>query len=247
MHAADAIHGDLGMIGHGDVIICISKSGETAEIKGLIPLIKGMGNPLIAMTSVSSSVLAQKSDFLIYLPMDLEADPNNLAPTTSTTLQMAMGDALAIALLNKRGFTSDQFAKFHPGGNLGRQLHLRVSDMIDRSNRPKVYLNDSLSKVIFEISSRRYGATAVLDDNENLIGIITDGDLRRMLERQNDIALVKASDIVHLNPKTIQIDAMAVEAVNLLKEYKIQQLLVCEGRRYQGVIHMHELTKEGLY
>jgi arabinose-5-phosphate isomerase len=247
MHAADAIHGDLGMVVSGDIVMCISKSGETPEIKGLIPLIKSMGNTVIGMTSSVNSVLAKQCDFLISIPMNNEADPNNLAPTTSTTLQMAMGDAIAIALLQKRGFTAQQFAKFHPGGNLGKKLYLKVADIVDKSNRPRVYTYDPISKVILEISSKRYGATAVLDDNENLLGIITDGDLRRMLEYHSEVSNLTALDIVQRNPSTIQRNAMAVEALQILKEKKIQQLLVLDGIRYFGVIHFHELSREGIF
>lgn len=246
MHAADAIHGDLGMIQEEDIVLCISKSGDTPEIKVLVPLIKGFGNTLIGMVSNEESYLAQKSDYVIYLPLQAEADPNNLAPTTSTTLQMAMGDALAVALLSLRGFSPEHFAKYHPGGSLGKQLYLKVGDVINEKVKPKVYLGDDLRRVIVEISTKRLGATAVMDDNENLKGIITDGDLRRMLEVNDDIANITAEQIMTQNPKRVQSDTMAVEAFAMMRKYAITQLLVVNQNRYQGIIHIHDLINEGI-
>jgi arabinose-5-phosphate isomerase len=247
MHAADAIHGDLGMISRDDMVICMSKSGETSEVKVLIPLIKGFGNTLIGMTCQMNSTLAKSSDFLLWTPMEEEADPNNLAPTTSTTLQMAMGDAIAVCLLKIKGFTPEQFARFHPGGNLGKQLYLKVGDMIDTARRPRTYLTDPLTKVIYEIGSKRYGATVVLDDNENLQGIITDGDLRRMLESKSDISGLKAADILFSSPKTCQQSDLAIEALTKLKEHKIQQLVVLNLNRYIGIVHIQDFIQEGLF
>lgn len=246
MHAADAIHGDLGMIHPDDIVMCISKSGDTPEIKVLIPLIKGFGNKLIAMVSNEHSNLAQKSNFVIHLPLDAEADPNNLAPTTSTTLQMAMGDAMAVALLSMRGFSPEHFARYHPGGSLGKQLYLKVGDVVNTKEKPKVYLSDNLKQVIVEISSRRLGATAVMDDNENLIGIITDGDLRRMLVTNNDISQITAAQIMSRTPKKVSPDTMAIEAFAMMRKFSITQLLVMDGNRYQGIIHIHDLINEGI-
>ncbi|HQV97664.1 MAG TPA: KpsF/GutQ family sugar-phosphate isomerase [Saprospiraceae bacterium] len=246
MHAADAIHGDLGMIRSDDSVLCISKSGETPEIKVLVPLIRGFGNPLIAMVSNLESFLAQNADYVLMLPLEQEADPNNLAPTTSTTLQMAMGDAMAIALLSMRGFSSEHFAKFHPGGSLGKQLYLKVGDLIQQNEKPKVYLSDNIRKVILEISSKRLGATAVMDDNENLKGVITDGDLRRMLETKDSVAHLLAADIMTANPKSIQHDTLAVDALALMRKHSITQLIVTDGQRYKGIIHLHDLIREGI-
>lgn len=246
MHAADAIHGDLGMIGNGDIVLCISKSGDTPEIKVLVPLIKGFGNKLIAMVSNPVSYLANQADFKIILPVSQEADPNNLAPTTSTTLQMAMGDALAVALLSLKGFSQEQFARFHPGGSLGKQLYLKVSDLISANDKPKVYFEDNIRKIILEISSKRLGATAVVDDNENLVGIITDGDLRRMLESEESVSQLTAVHIMNKKPKNIDSSALAVDALTLMRKYSITQLVVMDGLRYKGMIHLHDIVKEGI-
>lgn len=246
MHAADAIHGDLGMIKEEDIVLCISKSGDTPEIKVLVSLIKGFGNTLISMVSNVNSYLANQSDFVLHLPMEAEADPNNLAPTTSTTLQVAMGDAMAVAMLSIKGFSAKHFAKFHPGGSLGKQLYLKVSDLIVHNERPKVYTHDSIRQVILEISTRRLGATAVLDDNENLKGVITDGDLRRMLEAQENVSQIIAQDIMNPNPKMIQIDSLAVDALGIMRKFNISQLLVVDGMRYKGVVHIHDLIREGI-
>lgn len=246
MHAGDAIHGDLGMMGGHDVVICISKSGDTPEIKVLVPLIKGFGNKLIAMVSNPASYLAIHSDYVIHLPLTHEADPNNLAPTTSTTLQMAMGDAIAVALLSLRGFSQEQFARFHPGGSLGKQLYLRAKDIMVHNEKPKVYTSDHIRTVILEISSKRLGATAVMDDNENLKGIITDGDLRRMLENQGSVSQLTAGDIMNIRPRTIDAESLAVDALALMRGHSITVLIVLAGNRYAGMIHLHDLVREGI-
>jgi len=246
MHAADAIHGDLGMIGKGDIVLCISKSGDTPEIKVLVPLIKGFENKLIAMVCNPTSYLAYQADFKIILPVSQEADPNNLAPTTSTTLQMAMGDALAVALLSLKGFSQEQFARFHPGGSLGKQLYLKVSDLITTNDKPKVYFEDNIRKIILEISSKRLGATAVVDHNENLLGIITDGDLRRMLGSEETVGHLNASNIMNKKPKHIASSSLAVDALTLMRKYSISQLIVMDDFRYKGMIHLHDIVKEGI-
>jgi arabinose-5-phosphate isomerase len=246
LHAADAIHGDLGMIQPDDFVLCISKSGETAEIKVLIPLLKNFGNPLIAMTANRQSSLARMADYLLWTPVDQEADPNNLAPTTSTIAQMALGDALAMALLSLKGFTAEDFAKFHPGGALGKQLYLRVRDLYLLHERPQVPAGANLQEVILEISSKRLGATAVLDEKGHLLGIITDGDLRRMLQKQQDFSNVKAADILTPAPKTIAPDALAVDALAMLRAHSITQLVVLDKGQYLGIVHLHDLIREGL-
>ncbi|MFK7947760.1 MAG: SIS domain-containing protein [Saprospiraceae bacterium] len=246
MHAADAIHGDLGMIQDDDVVLCLSKSGETSEIKVLVPFIKNLGNSIIAIVSNEKSYLAQQADYVLHTPIEQEADPNNLAPTTSTTVQIVMGDALATSLLAVKGFTPKDFAKFHPGGTLGKQMYLRVSDLYPKNEQPKVNINTPLRPIILEISSKRLGMTAVLDDNKNLVGIITDGDLRRMLNQEREVAHLIASDIMTANPKTIDKDALAVNALELMRERSITQLIVMDDSEYVGVIHLHDLIREGL-
>jgi arabinose-5-phosphate isomerase len=246
MHAADAIHGDLGMVQPDDLVLCLSKSGESAEIKALVPLVKNFGNPLIAMTANRSSYLARQADFVLFTPVEQEADPNNLAPTASTAAQMALGDALAIALLSHKGFSPGDFAKFHPGGALGKQLYLRVGELCARHERPAVRPDATLREVIVEISSKRLGATAVLDESGALTGVITDGDLRRMLERGGDFEALRARDILNPKPKTVAADALAVEALATLRAFAITQLLVLDGGRYAGIVHLHDLLKEGL-
>lgn len=246
LHAADAIHGDLGMIQPSDMVICLSKSGETSEIKVLVPLLKNFGNPLIAMTANRSSTLARQADHVLWTPVEQEADPNNLAPTTSTIAQMAMGDALAIALLTHRGFSASDFAKFHPGGALGKQLYLRVRDLYAQHQRPVVALDTPLQEVILEISSKRLGATAVLDEKDQLAGIITDGDLRRMIQSGKNFTQYKASDILTKTPKTIAPEAMAVDALALMRQHAITQLLVLDKGAYVGIVHLHDLIREGL-
>lgn len=246
LHAADAIHGDLGMIRQYDLVLCISKSGETSEIRVLVPLVKNFGNPIIAMTANRQSTLARQADYVLWTPIDQEADPHNLAPTASTAAQMALGDALAVALLAYKGFSPGDFAKFHPGGALGKQLYLRVRDLYILHERPVVGPDASLNEVILEISSKRLGATAVLDDNGHLLGIVTDGDLRRMLQRGGDFSNVHARDILSPRPKSIAPDALAVDALTLLRQYSITQLVVLEEEKYLGMVHLHDLVREGL-
>lgn len=246
MHAADAIHGDLGMIRDEDIILCISKSGNSPEIKVLVPLVKSFGNKLIAITGNVNSYLAQEADLLLNTTVDHEACPNNLAPTTSTTAQLAMGDALAVCLIEWHGFTAADFAKFHPGGTLGKKLYLKVLDLCRQHDAPKVYLDSSLKNVIVAISSGMLGVTAVLDSNDQLGGIITDGDLRRMLEKSMSTDNVTASDIMSRNPKTIQCDELAVNALELMRQHDITQLLVLDDKKYIGIIHLHDLIREGI-
>ncbi len=247
LHAADAIHGDLGCIGPHDHVLCLSKSGETAEIKVLVPLLKNFGNPLIAMTANRQSTLARQADYLLWTPITREADPNNLAPTASTTSQMALGDALAVALLTYKGFSTHDFAKFHPGGALGKQLYLRVRDLYSLHERPAVGPEATLHEVILEISSKRLGATAVLDNAGQLLGIVTDGDLRRMLARgAADYSALHARDLLTPSPKHIAPNALAVDALVLLREHAITQLVVLEDGRYLGMVHLHDLIREGL-
>ncbi len=245
MHAADAIHGDLGIIQKDDVVICISKSGNTPEIKVLIPLIKNSNNKIIAITGNIDSFLAQQADFVLNTTVEQEACPNNLAPTTSTTAQLVMGDALAICLLKMKDFTSKDFAKYHPGGTLGKRLYLRVSDLVQNNAIPKVTEDETISNVIIEISEKRLGVTAVVDNNI-LIGIITDGDIRRMLKDNLNISELTAKDIMSKNPKTIYNNAMAIEALDIMENNNIAQLLVTENGSYKGVVHLHDLLKEGI-
>ncbi|HBB49060.1 MAG TPA: D-arabinose 5-phosphate isomerase [Flavobacteriaceae bacterium] len=245
MHAADAIHGDLGIIQENDTVICISKSGNTPEIKVLVPLIKASGNKLIGLTAHKESFLGQQSDFVLNAYVDKEACPNNLAPTTSTTAQLVMGDALAMALLNLRGFSSKDFARVHPGGSLGKKLYLRVSDLTALNSRPEVTPKTDLKKVIVEISENLLGVTAVVD-NGQIVGIITDGDLRRMLSKVDNIAGLTAEEIMTRNPKLIDNDAMAIEAMEMMDRHGITQILAHENGRYTGVVHIHNLSKEGI-
>ena len=245
MHAADAIHGDLGTIQKEDVVICISKSGNTPEIKVLVPLIKKTNNTLIAITSNRDSFLGTEANYVMHAFAKAEACPNNLAPTTSTTAQLVMGDALAVALLDLRGFTDKDFAKYHPGGALGKKLYLRVSDLTSLNEAPQVPPTASLKEVIVEITAKRLGVTAVVDNN-TIIGIITDGDLRRMLAKNNTLDGLSASDIMSPSPKTIANEAMAVEAKYILEENGISQLLAVENNNYKGVVHIHDLIKEGI-
>ncbi|MFD2037301.1 SIS domain-containing protein [Belliella marina] len=246
MHAADAIHGDLGMIQKNDFVICISKSGNTPEIKVLVPLLKRLGSKLIALVSNVKSYLAENADYVLNATIDEEACPNNLAPTTSTTVHMAMGDALAVCLLEARGFSPEDFAVYHPGGALGKQLYLTVADVIPKNLIPIVKEDALLTEIIVEISSKRLGATAVVDGNKNLLGIITDGDLRRMLMSGADINHVKAVEIMTKNPKTISQDEFAIRALNRMKEYNITQLVAMDGGNIAGFIHIHDLMKEGI-
>ncbi len=246
MHAAEAIHGDLGMIQKDDIVLCISKSGNTPEIKVLIPLLKRGGNKLIAMVSEKTSYLAEHADYVLYAHVDREADINNLAPTNSTTAQLVMGDTLAMCLLEQRKFTPQDFAKYHPGGALGKRMYMRVDDIFIEENAPRVKANTQISDVIIEISSKRLGATAVVDENDTLLGIITDGDLRRMLEKSTNINTVQAVDIMTKNPKTISRNELAVKAFEQMEKNNITQLVVTDGNKYLGLIHLHDLLKEGI-
>lgn len=246
MHAADAIHGDLGMIQEDDILLLISKSGESPEIKVLTTLIKNLGNPLIAMVGNIDSSLAKDANYLLNTTVSQEACPNNLAPTSSTTAQLAMGDAMAVCLMELKGFTANDFAKFHPGGALGKKLYLRVSDLSKLNKKPHVKERSSLKEVIMEITHKRLGLTAVLNESESLTGVITDGDLRRMLEKGSDFELTLAKDIMSIDPKTIKADALAVDALAKMKKNNITQLLVIENGTYIGVLHLHDLIKEGL-
>jgi len=245
MHAADAIHGDLGIIQKDDIIICISKSGETPEIKVLVPLLKQLGSLLISIVGNTASYLALQSDYVINTTVSREAGPNNLIPTSSTTAQLVIGDALAICLLNARGFTAGDFAKFHPGGALGKQMYLKVSDLYVHNQKPMVKTTDGLNRVILEISSKRLGATAVLKGNK-LAGIITDGDLRRMLEKGLDLRNLRAIDVMSPGPKTIRPSTLVIEALSIMRKNNITQLLVIEKSTYKGVIHLHDILKEGI-
>ncbi len=246
MHAADAIHGDLGMIQSDDVVICISKSGNTPEIKVLVPLLKNLGSVLVALVSNTKSYLAEQADFVLNATIEEEACPNNLAPTTSTTAHLALGDALAVCLLEAKGFTPEDFAKYHPGGSLGKQLYLKVQDIVDSQQIPKVKESASLSEVIVEISGKRLGATAVVDEEDRLKGIITDGDLRRMLQKTLDIGSLCAADIMTVNPKTISSSEFAIRAMNLMRNHNITQLVAMDGDKIAGSVHIHELMKEGI-
>jgi len=246
MHAADAIHGDLGIVQQDDVVLIISKSGESPEIKVLVPLIKNFKNILIGMVGSIESYLASQSDILLNTTVTQEACPNNLAPTSSTTAQLVMGDALAICLMEMKGFGSDDFAKFHPGGTLGKKLYLRVADLYIKNEKPKLAKDRSLKEVIVEISSKRLGATAVVDNKDILLGIITDGDLRRMLEKNISLDGVTAADIMTVTPKSIGPDQLAVDALDLMRKRSITQLVVVEKGKYLGFIHLHDLIREGL-
>ncbi|HEY8404833.1 MAG TPA: KpsF/GutQ family sugar-phosphate isomerase [Flavobacteriales bacterium] len=246
MHAADAIHGDLGYVQPGDVVLCISKSGDSPEIKALVPLVKSLGNELIGMYSNASSFLAKHCDYHLRTPIEREACPNNLAPTTSTTAQLAMGDALAVALMEQRGFSSRDFARYHPGGALGKKLYTKVSDLMGDESNPQVSKDAGVRQVIVEISGKRLGATAVVE-NGKLLGIITDGDLRRMLEKNHDLDTVTAQQIMTASPKTIAYDALAVEAFHLMEQNSITTLIVLHKDQYKGIIHLHDILKEGIF
>lgn len=246
MHAADAVHGDLGMIAACDFVLCVSKSGETAEIKVLIPFLKNTKNKIIGMTARPDSFLGRAADFVLHTPVPEEADPNNLAPTASTAAQAAMGDALATSLLALRGFTPQDFAKFHPGGMLGKQMYLRVSDLYPLNEKPAVRKSADLHETIVEMTSKRLGCTAVVNKKGKIKGIITDGDLRRMLEKKRKGKQVKAGKIMSKKPLTIAADDLAVKALQLMRERSITQLLVTEKGRYVGIVHLHDLIREGL-
>ena len=245
MHAADAIHGDLGMIQKEDVVMVISKSGDSPEIKVLLPLLKGFGNLVIGMAGNVQSFLAQKSDILINTTIQHEACPNNLAPTTSTTAQMVMGDALAVCLMELKQFKSADFAKFHPGGSLGKKLYLRVADVLSK-NRPVINVDDSVKLAIVEITKNRLGAVVAINNDGSIAGIITDGDIRRMLENNETFTSLKAKDIMCSNPKSINIAALAAEAFDVMRNNNINQLIVTENNQYKGIIHIQDLIREGI-
>jgi arabinose-5-phosphate isomerase len=246
MHAADAIHGDLGNIQQDDVVICISNSGNTPEIKVLVPLIKNYGNKVIALTGNPASYLGVQANFVLNSSVEKEACPNNLAPTSSTTAQMVIGDALAVCLLDLNDFGTKDFAKYHPGGALGKKIYLRVSELVERNEKPQVSPSTDIKKVLLEISEKRLGATAVLN-NTTIIGVITDGDIRRMLNGKEDFLTLSAKDIMCSNPKTINYDAMAVAALETMERNNITQLLVEKNNEYAGIIHLHDLIKEGIF
>tara|TARA_B100001250_G_scaffold74574_1_gene60935 strand:+ start:8302 stop:9273 length:972 start_codon:yes stop_codon:yes gene_type:complete len=246
LHAADAIHGDLGNIQDGDVVMCISKSGNTPELKTLIPFIKAMGNKIVALTGNPTSFLAKESEFIIDVSVEKEACPNNLAPTSSTTAQLVMGDALAISLLSCKDFSDRDFARFHPGGVLGKRLYLTIADILSTDSLPKVDAKATINEVIIEISQKRLGATAVLI-KDTLQGVITDGDLRRMLEKEISYSSLKAKDIMSIDPITIDASSLAYDALRIMEKNSISQIIVLEDRKYIGIIHMHEILKEGIY
>ena len=246
MHAADAIHGDLGMVQEGDIVLILSKSGESPEIKAVVPLIKNFNNLLIAIVGNTDSFLAQQANLVINTTVSKEACPNNLAPTSSTTAQMVMGDAIAVCLMELKGFGNEDFARYHPGGNLGKRLYLKVKDIVSDSISPKVLPTATLKEVIVEITEKRLGVTAVVDNGNKVLGIITDGDLRRMLERNDNIKNITAEDILTRNPKTIEPFIMAVDALEIFALYDISQLIVAENGQYIGILHLHELIKEGI-
>ena len=245
LHASEAIHGDLGMVQPGDVVICISKSGNSPEIKVLVPLLKRFGNKLIAITGNTTSFLGKEADFVLNTYVETEACPINLAPTNSTTAQLVMGDAIAVCLMEMRNFTAEDFAKYHPGGALGKKLLLRVGDMLDNNHKPMVATDSTIKNVIVEISEKRLGVAAVIE-NEKVIGIITDGDIRRMLNKTENISGLTAQDIMTKNPKTIKSTDMVSDALNILEDFSITQLVVVDNGDYKGVIHLHDILKEGI-
>lgn len=245
LHAAEAVHGDLGMVTKDDIILCISNSGNSPEIKVLVPLLKRDGNILIGMTANKNSFLGKNAHYVVNSHIEKESCPNNLAPTNSTTLQLALGDAIAVALMKIKNFTANDFAKFHPGGALGKKLLLKVIDLLDNKNKPSVASTANIKEVIVEISSKRLGVTAVIENNE-VIGIITDGDIRRMLEKTEQFSNLCAKDIMSKNPKTVDINEMVSAALEILESYAITQLIVTENKEYAGVIHLHDILKEGI-
>ena len=245
LHASEAIHGDLGMVQPDDVVICISKSGNSPEIKVLVPLLKRFGNKLIAITGNVTSFLGKEADYTLNTYIEKEACPNNLAPTNSTTAQLVVGDAIAICLMEMKNFTAEDFAKYHPGGSLGKKLLLRVGEMLDTTHKPIVSSDSSVKTVIVEISEKRLGVTAVVE-NEKVIGIITDGDIRRMLNKTETISGLTAKDIMTINPKTIKTTDLVSDALNILEDFSITQLVVVDGSEYKGVLHLHDILKEGI-
>lgn len=246
MHAADAIHGDMGMIQQEDVVMIISKSGDSPEIKVLVPMVKNFGNMIVGMVGNTHSYLAKHSDHILNTTVGKEACPNNLAPTSSTTAQMVMGDAIAVCLMQAKGFNADDFAKFHPGGTLGKKLYLKVYDLALHNEKPQVFETGTLKDVIVEITKKRLGVTAVLNEKGHIKGVITDGDLRRMLEKSISLDNVLAKDIMSVNPKTISQSELAVDALDLMRKNNISQLLVVDEKNYAGIIHLHDLVREGI-
>ena len=246
MHAADAIHGDLGMIQTDDIVLVISKSGNSPEIKVLAPLVKNFGNTLVGMVGNTESFLAQNSDIVLNTTVEQEACPINLAPTSSTTAQMVMGDALAVCLMELKGFGSSDFAKYHPGGTLGRKLYLRVGELAEQNSKPKVLPTATIKQVIIEMTQKRLGAAVVIDETQNILGIITDGDLRRMLEKADTFDNLRAKDIMSSDPKTIASDTLAIYALDEMRKHNISQLVVEDEKKYAGIIHLHDLVKEGI-
>jgi len=246
MHAADAIHGDLGMVLPDDVVMVISKSGDSPEIKVLGPLLKGFGNTLIGMVGNMNSYLAKQANIILNTTVTKEACPNNLAPTTSTTAQMVMGDALAVALMETRGFKPADFARYHPGGTLGKKLYLRVADLIAPSDKPSVLSGASVKEAIMEITKKRLGAVVVINEADEVLGIITDGDVRRMLEKHDSFANLTANNIMGNTPKTIAHEALAVDAFEMMRQYNINQLIVIENGKYAGIVHLQDLVREGI-
>lgn len=246
MHAADAIHGDLGMIQEEDIVLCISKSGNTEEIKVLLPLLKRTGAKTIGLVSNEDCYVAKHVDFVLKALIDKEADPNNLAPTTSTTVHMAMGDALAVSLLQARGFTAEDFAKYHPGGSLGKQLYLKVDDIYPKNELPVVNQNDFVKDSILIISKKRLGAAAVVNDQDELVGIFTDGDLRRMLEKHNDFSGLQIAEVMTKDPKTIEKGEYAIRALNQMREHDINQLIIVQDKKVVGFLHISDLINEGI-
>ena len=246
MHAADAIHGDLGMIQQDDVVIIISKSGNTPEVKVLIPFIRSFKNPIIGIVGNMESYLATQSDIVLNTQVEKEACPNNLAPTTSTIAQLAMGDALAVSLMEAKGFQSNDFAKYHPGGALGKKLYLKISDLVLPDENPKVPPSATIAQTILEMTSKRLGATAVTDEENKVIGIITDGDIRRMVEKHVNLEGLTAKDIMGRNPKSMNKDALAIEALALLRANNINQLVITADEKYFGILHLQDLIREGI-
>ena len=246
LHSADAVHGDMGMVGKDDVVLFISKSGNTEEIKRLFPFIRKMGNPIISIVSNKDSFLGTHSDYLIYVPVEKEACPNNLAPTTSTTLHLVVCDAIAMALSRYKNFTAEDFGRFHPGGTLGKRLYMRVEDVFDKANKPWVLEDEAIKNVIVTISSHRLGATVVLGAGGELRGIITDGDVRRMIENGKDINTIRARDIMSRSPKTIDMGALAVDALRMMEVNNITSVVVLDHGRYAGLIHIHDVMREGI-
>ncbi len=246
MHAADAIHGDLGMIQKNDVVMIISKSGDSPEIKVLVPLVKNFGNSVLGMVGNTNSYLSQHADVVINTSIEQEACPNNLAPTTSTSAQMVMGDAMAVCLMQDKSFTSGDFARYHPGGALGKKLYLRVQDMVEPNENPQVKENTPIKEVLVEITAKRLGAAVVLDDKDKICGIITDGDIRRMLEKHSELKNLTAGDIMSSTPKNIEAEALAIEAFEMMKAHNISQLVVVRLEKYVGILHIHDLVREGI-